>query len=112
LHQGWKEAAHRFDRTPAWEVSTPLSVEAALQRLNAALAQLEEAAEHRIELDRTIAGRGIEVQALSEDRSRLAQELDASYARFSSLESANRDVSRRLDQAMGSIRHVLEPIDR
>ena len=30
---------------PAWEVSTPLSVEAALQRLNAALAQLEEAAE-------------------------------------------------------------------
>jgi hypothetical protein len=97
---------------PAWEVSTPLSVEAALQRLNAALAQLEEAAEHRIELDRTIAGHGIEVQALSEDRSRLAQELDASYARFSSLESANRDVSRRLDQAMDSIRHVLEPIDR
>ena len=90
----------------------PLSVEAALQRLNAALAQLEEAAEHRVELDATIAGHGIEVQALAEDRSRLARELDASYSRFSTVETANRDVSRRLDQAMDSIRHVLEPQDR
>lgn len=89
-----------------------MSLEAALQRLNDALARLEEAAEHRVELDLTIAGRGIEVQALSEDRSRLARELDASYARFSTLETANRDVSRRLDQAMESLRHVLEPQDR
>ncbi len=89
-----------------------MSVEAALQRLNAALAQLEEVADHRAELDRTIAGHRIEVQALSEDRSRLAMELDASYARFSTVETANRDVSRRLDQAMDSIRNVLEPQDR
>ncbi|CAM5777344.1 hypothetical protein LMIY3S_05989 [Labrys miyagiensis] len=89
-----------------------MSVDTALHRLNTALAQLEEVAEHRAELDRTIAGHRIEVQALSEDRSRLAVELDASYARFSNLETANRDVSRRLDQAMDSIRHVLEPQDR
>lgn len=89
-----------------------MSVDTALHRLNTALAQLEEVAERRAELDRTIAGHRIEVQALSEDRSRLAVELDASYARFSNLETANRDVSRRLDQAMDSIRHVLEPQDR
>lgn len=89
-----------------------MSVDTAYQRLNTALAQLEEVAEHRAELDRTIAGHHIEVQALSEDRSRLAMELDASYARFSTMETANRDVSRRLDQAMDSIRHVLEPQDR
>jgi hypothetical protein len=106
------EAAYRFDRGPLRKVSTLLSVEAALQRLNDALARLEEAAEHRIELDHTIAGHGIEVQALAEDRSRLARELDASYSRFSALETANRDVSRRLDQAMESLRHVLEPQDR
>src|ERR1700744_1998637 len=96
------EAAYRFDRGRLRKVSTLLSVEAALQRLNDALARLEEAAEHRIELDHTIAGDGIEVQALTEDRSRLARELDASYSRYSTLETANRDVSRRLDQAMDS----------
>ena len=92
-------------------MSKPLSVDAALQRLNMALAQLEEAADHRAELDRTIGGHRIEVQALSEDRNRLALELDASYARFAAMETANRDVSRRLDQAMDSIRYVLEPQD-
>lgn len=94
------------------KVSKHLSVESALQRLNEALARLEEAAEHRVELDLTIAGHGIEVQALTEDRSRLARELDASYSRYATLETANRDVSRRLDQAMESLRHVLEPQDR
>jgi exonuclease VII small subunit len=87
----------------------PTSVEAALERLEAAVSKMEDVVERRIEADRIHAGRDVEVQALSDDRSRLADELDASYARFARLETANREVSRRLDQAIDTIRLVLSP---
>lgn len=93
-------------------MTTPSSLDAALQRLSAALARIEDAVERRIEADRTGASREIEVQALSDDRARLAQELDDSFARFARVEAANRDVSRRLDQAIDTIRTVLEPEGR
>jgi hypothetical protein len=50
-----------------------------------------------------------EVAALGggEDRSRLAQTLDAAEERSGRLEDANREVSRRLVAAMESIRDVL-----
>ena len=83
------------------------SVEAALARLEAAMSKLEDVVERRIEADRALSGKDVEVQALSDDRSRLAEELDASYARFARLETANRDVSKRLDQAIDTIRLVL-----
>jgi hypothetical protein len=41
------------------------------------------------------------------DRSRLAADLDAAAARARGLETANREVSRRLDEAIGTIRSVL-----
>jgi exonuclease VII small subunit len=85
------------------------SVEAALERLEAAVSKMEDVVERRIEADRVHAGRDIEVQALSDDRSRLADELDVSYARFARLETANREVSQRLDQAIDTIRLVLSP---
>jgi exonuclease VII small subunit len=87
----------------------PTSVEAALERLEAAVSKVEDVVERRIEADRVHAGRDVEVQALSDDRSRLADELDASYARFARLETANREVSQRLDQAIDTIRLVLSP---
>jgi exonuclease VII small subunit len=87
----------------------PTSVEAALERLEAAVSKVEDVVERRIEADRVRAGRDVEVQALSDDRSRLADELDASYARFARLETANREVSQRLDQAIDTIRLVLSP---
>ena len=87
----------------------PTSVEAALERLEAAVSKMEDVVERRIEADRVHAGRDIEVQALSDDRSRLADELDASYARFARLETANREASQRLDQAIDTIRLVLSP---
>ena len=87
----------------------PTSVEAALERLEAAVSKMEDVVERRIEADRVHAGREVEVQALSDDRSRLAGELDASYARFVRLETANREVSQRLDQAIDTIRLVLSP---
>jgi Domain of unknown function (DUF4164) len=87
----------------------PTSAEAALERLEAALSKMEDVVERRIEADRAHAGRDVEVQALSDDRSRLADELDRSYARFARLETANREVSQRLDRAIDTIRLALSP---
>ena len=91
-------------------MSGSLSLGDAVERLSAALARLEDAVEHRSERERA-AAHATEVQALSDDRSRLAKELDASFARAERLESANRDVSRRLDQAIDAIRLTLAPPD-
>jgi hypothetical protein len=41
------------------------------------------------------------------DRARLAAELDAQTARSRALETANRDIARRLDAAIDNIRSVL-----
>ena len=49
-----------------------------------------------------------EVEMLSADRARLAETLDQSQARAVKLESVNRDVSRRLANAIESIRSLLE----
>jgi hypothetical protein len=85
------------------------SLDAALERLAASLARLEDAVERRLDGDRAFAGHDVEVQALSDDRARLAGELDDSFARLARLETANRDVSRRLGEAIDTIRAVLEP---
>jgi hypothetical protein len=87
----------------------PTSVDAALERLEAAVSKMEDVVERRIEADRVHSGRDAEVQALSDDRSRLADELDATYARFARLETANREVSQRLDRAIDTIRLALSP---
>ena len=42
------------------------------------------------------------------DRSRLASDLDAAAARARTLETTNREVARRLDAAIDTIRSVLE----
>lgn len=83
-------------------------VEDALRRLDAALDLLEGAVERRLENARDVNSLETELHRLGTDRSRLAQSLDASEARSARLEEANREVSRRLVQAMESIREVLE----
>jgi chromosome segregation ATPase len=83
-------------------------VEDALRRLQSAIDLLEGAIERRLENAREVTGLEGELQRLGTDRSRLAQSLDASEARSARLEEANREVSRRLVQAMESIREVLE----
>ena len=77
-----------------------MTLDAALQRLSQALTRLEDAVERRLEADDAVAGHAIEVQALAEDRARLAQELDESFARYAQIQTANKDASRRLDQAI------------
>ena len=86
-----------------------MPLDTVLLRLTQALARLEDAVERRLEGDEAVAGHAIEVQALAEDRARLAQELDDSFVRYAQIQSANKDASRRLDQAMETIRLVLGP---
>jgi predicted nucleic acid-binding Zn-ribbon protein len=84
------------------------ALDAALARLDMALATMEAAIERRAAADRNVDAYEDEVARMGEDRSRLANELDAEKARAGRLEETNREVSRRLVAAMESIRVVLE----
>jgi hypothetical protein len=83
------------------------SIEIASRRLALALDALEAAAERRGEADRTEAALVSQIEALGADRARLASDLDHEAARSRGLETANRQVAHRIDQAMEAIRGVL-----
>jgi chromosome segregation ATPase len=83
------------------------SIEAASHRLTLALEALDEAAERRREADRGAQALANQVHALDSDRARLAGELDLAAARARALETANREVAQRIDQAIETIRGVL-----
>ncbi|MGU3576958.1 DUF4164 domain-containing protein [Brucellaceae bacterium C25G] len=80
----------------------------ALERLEKALNGLEQAVDIRLDKEGDFAEAEEEVQRMNADRSKLAQELDNSEARAERLETANREVSRRLVTAMETIRTVLD----
>ena len=80
----------------------------ALRRLEAAVGVLEAASSRVLDTRRTGADRDAEIALLADDRARLAEELDHSNARTARLESTNRDVARRLDTAIETIRDVLQ----
>ena len=92
-------------------MSEPSAIDAATRRLSLALDSLEAAVERRREADREGAALIAQVHKLGSDRSRLASDLDAAAARSRRLETSNRDVARRLDLAMNTIRSVLEAHD-
>jgi hypothetical protein len=83
------------------------AVEAATKRLALALDALEAALERRREADRSEEALANQLQALGLDRSRLAADLDAQTARSRRLELVNREVARRLDAAIHSIRSMI-----
>jgi len=83
------------------------SIAFASQRLARALDALEAAAERRGELDRGQDALVTQIHALGSDRARLASELDHATARSRGLETATREVARRVDQAIEAIRGVL-----
>jgi hypothetical protein len=85
----------------------PSAMEQAVKRLEVALKGLEHAVEERLSLAVGADGLAEEVQMLTSDRARLAENLDQAQARAGKLETVNRDVSRRLDTAIESIRTVL-----
>ncbi len=92
-------------------MSDPDPIELATQRLTRALDALEAASERRREADRGVQALAQHVQALSSDRARLANDLDAATARSRALEAANREVAQRVDGAIDTIRGVLEAED-
>jgi len=83
------------------------AIEMASKRLALALDALAAAVERRREADRGEATLDAQLHALGSDRSRLASELDAAAARARALETTNREVARRLDAAIETIRSVL-----
>jgi hypothetical protein len=88
------------------------AIDAASKRLALAMDALAAAVERRREADHGHAELVEQVHALSSDRSRLASELDGAAARERMLQTTNREIARRLDVAMQSIRGVLEANDR
>ena len=79
-----------------------------LEELDRAIGKLESAVDARLERESGLVEVEAEVQRMGADRARLADSLDSAVARSQQLESANREVSRRLVDAMESIRAVLE----
>jgi hypothetical protein len=93
-------------------MSEPSAIDGATKRLALALDALEAAVERRGETDRVHDRIGEQLQALSTDRSQLAADLDGAAARARKLESTNREIARRLDVAMDTIRTVIEANDK
>lgn len=79
----------------------------ALRRLDQAFVSLERAAARLRAAEESREARDNELALLADDRTRLAEELDALTSRASQLEHVNRDVARRLDGAMETIRTIL-----
>jgi len=93
-------------------MSDTSAIDAASRRLGLAMDALEAAVERRREADRGHSGLSEQLYALGDDRSRLASDLDTASARVRMLETTNREIARRLDAAIESVRNVLEANDR
>ncbi len=89
-------------------MSDQAAIEAASRRLTLALDALEAALERRLDAERSELKLADELHAASADRSRLAADLDAQTARARRLESANRDIARRLEAAIANVSSVLD----
>jgi ABC-type transporter Mla subunit MlaD len=83
------------------------AIDQATRRLASALDALEAAAEARREADRGADGLTAQLHDLIADRSKLAADLDTAAARTRALVTTNREVARRLDAAIETIRSVL-----
>ena len=88
------------------------AIDRATTRLTQALEQLDAAVDRRLEIERSRQVLTEQVHALDSDRSRLAADLDMQLGRVRQLETANRDVARRLDAAMENIQLVLDAQNR
>jgi hypothetical protein len=93
-------------------MSDTSAIDAASRRLGLAMDALEAAVERRREADRGTSDLSDQLHALGTDRSRLASDLDNAAARIRMVETTNREIARRLDLAIESVRNVLEANDR
>jgi L-lactate utilization protein LutB len=88
-------------------MSDQSAIDAATKRLAGALDALEAAVARRHEADRTEEALSSQLHVMGTDRARLAAELDTVLAQSRRLETTNREVASRLDQAIATIRSVL-----
>lgn len=99
------------ENAPRDEESRPGGPEALLsearRQLRAALDALDQAIGRHAERAREQADRAAEYSALQDDRSRLAQELDAALTRIGALERANGEAARRVERAGAAVRAVI-----
>lgn len=88
------------------------AMEEALHRLEAALDALEAAVGKAAGDSQEREQLQTQLQAFGQDRTRLSTDLQRLKARSEDLETANREVSRRLDHAAETIRSVLAAQER
>jgi hypothetical protein len=93
-------------------MSDASAIDAATKRLALALDALEAAVERRQDADQGQETIAAQLHALGADRSQLASDLDAAVARSRALETTNREIARRLEVAIDTIKSVLEANDR
>ena len=108
----WRAAARLGYTSPMYALKhrPPLQdapIEAATRRLHAALDALNDALDRRRETDRHQEALLAQLHAMGNDRARLAAELDLAKADSTEVEEVGREIIRRLDVAMGTIRDVL-----
>jgi chorismate-pyruvate lyase len=93
-------------------VSEATTIDSATRRLQSALEALDGAVGRRLERDQGQAAVATQLHAFDVDRARLAAELDDATARSRALETANREVALRLDEAIATIRAIIEPAEK
>ncbi|MCJ2043427.1 DUF4164 domain-containing protein [Methylobacterium sp. J-078] len=85
------------------------TIDDALRRLETVLSRLEGAVAQRFEAERDPSDLETELAMMSEDRARLAAELDAASARLVEVEATSADVGERLGRAIAAVEGVLAP---
>jgi hypothetical protein len=98
----------RATRPQAGGAAVPDDIPSALEQLDSAVDLLAAAIDGRMEREAALADAEAELQRMAADRTRLAEALDGAEARSKRLENTNREVSRRLVDAMEAIRIVLD----
>lgn len=93
-------------------MSEATTIDSATRRLQSALEALDGAVGRRLERDQGQAAVATQLHAFDVDRARLAAELDEATARSRALETANREVALRLDEAIATIRAIVEPAEK
>ena len=84
------------------------SLESSLERFHESLDRFEAAVLRRQQTDKNVETLQGEVMALTDDRSKLAQELDEMRDYAQRLGKIQNQAGKRLDSAMDSIRSILE----
>ncbi len=83
------------------------ALETALRHLDAALGQLEAAAQRKLELERSRGDLQTELAIMQDDRARLAVDLDGALTRLATVEAAARHACERLERAQAAIASLM-----